>query len=106
MAGRGVAIIGVSGIYPDAENLHQFALNLMQGLDSVREISAQRKAFAGLEGTAFSYPVGSLENIDKFDHEFFGISLKEADYMDPQQRLLLQLACAAIENAGYSLKHL
>src|SRR5689334_14797639 len=105
MAGRGVAIIGVSGIYPDAENLHQFALNLMQGLDSVREISAQRRAFAGLDESAFCYPVGSLENIDKFDHEFFGISLKEAEYMDPQQRLLLQFACAAIENAGYSLKH-
>jgi amino acid adenylation domain-containing protein len=104
MIGRSVAIIGISGVYPDAENLGQFSLNLVNGVDSVRDVSAQRKALAGLDTAAPCYPIGSLEDIDKFDHEFFGISRKEAEYMDPQQRFLLQLACAAIEDAGYSLK--
>src|SRR5215212_3764494 len=104
MSGRSVAIIGVSGVYPDAESLGQFYLNLVNGVDSVRDVSARRKALAGLDPSAPCHPIGSLEDIDKFDHEFFGISLKEAEYMDPQQRFLLQLACACIEDAGYSLK--
>ncbi|HEX2268324.1 MAG TPA: amino acid adenylation domain-containing protein, partial [Pyrinomonadaceae bacterium] len=104
MSGSSVAIIGVSGVYPDAENLGQFYSNLANGIDSVREVSAQRKALAGLDASVPCHPIGSIENIDKFDHEFFGISRKEAEYMDPQQRLLLQLACACIEDAGYSLK--
>ncbi|HEY6807133.1 MAG TPA: amino acid adenylation domain-containing protein [Pyrinomonadaceae bacterium] len=105
MTGSDVAIIGVSGIYPDAEDLGQFLVNLAAGVDSVREISPQRRIFAGLDEAAHCYPIASVESIDKFDHEFFGISLKEAEYMDPQQRFLLQLACAAIEDAGYSLSH-
>ncbi len=104
MSGRSVAIIGVSGIYPDAENLGQFYSNLVNGVDSVREVSARRKALAGLDPSVPVHPIASLEEIDKFDHEFFGISLKEAEYMDPQQRFLLQLASTCIEDAGYSLK--
>ncbi|RYZ33246.1 MAG: type I polyketide synthase, partial [Myxococcaceae bacterium] len=36
----------------------------------------------------------------KFDHAFFDMPLREAQFTDPQQRLFLQTAWAALEDAG------
>ncbi|MCP5045538.1 MAG: polyketide synthase, partial [bacterium] len=43
------------------------------------------------------------EDVDKFDHEFFNISLAEAQTMEPNQRVLLEVATQIFENAGYSI---
>ncbi len=47
-----------------------------------------------------------LENIERFDNKFFGISSTEAKSMDPQQRMLLQGTFEAIEDAGMKLEEL
>src|ERR1051326_3066126 len=99
-----IAIIGISGIYPDAPSLHEFYLNLCNGRDSIREVSAERKALLGVDQSENCKQIASVDSIERFAHRFFNMSLKEAECIDPQQRVLLQLATAAIENAGYSLK--
>ena len=100
-----IAIIGISGLYPLAENLAEFYSILSHGVDCVRELSDERRSLLGIPASEQLPLLASLEHVDEFDHKFFNISLRESEYMDPQQRLLLQLACATIENAGYSLKH-
>src|SRR5690606_25345169 len=47
-------------------------------------------------------PFAYLEDIDLFDHEFFNISLMEAQQMDPHQRIILEVVYETFENAGYN----
>ena len=47
-----------------------------------------------------------LNNIEKFDAQFFGISPIECRSMDPQQRILLQVVYEAVEDAGLRLEDL
>jgi acyl transferase domain-containing protein len=43
---------------------------------------------------------GFLDRMDRFDHQFFSISRREAVLMDPQQRLFLEVTWEALEDAG------
>ena len=106
MGSRDIAIIGISGLFPEADDLPGFYANLIAGKDSVRTISDTRKMYSCLD-TAVDYKTFAfLERVDQFDYRFFNISRSEADAMDPQQRLMLQLTCACVENAGYGLSQL
>ncbi|HWM35613.1 MAG TPA: beta-ketoacyl synthase N-terminal-like domain-containing protein, partial [Streptomyces sp.] len=98
----GIAVIGVSTRFPQADSLTAFRENLRAGRDSVRAIPAERVKATCLDPSA-DYPhQGYLDRIDLFDHEFFGLSRREAEVTDPQHRLALQLTREALENAGYA----
>ncbi|MBT2408589.1 MULTISPECIES: beta-ketoacyl synthase N-terminal-like domain-containing protein [unclassified Streptomyces] len=98
-----IAIVGAALRLPDADSLDELAANLGAGRDSVRPVPADRLALSGEEPGAERQPLAPLAGIEHFDHEFFRISLREAQLMAPEQRIALQLACAAIEDAGYAL---
>ncbi|WP_376945430.1 GNAT family N-acetyltransferase [Azorhizophilus paspali] len=84
-------IIGISGCFPGGE-LEDFWAAVRSGASQIREAPAGR-ANAGPLG-------GYIDDIDCFDHQFFGLSAAEAVLMDPQQRLLLQYSWLALEDAG------
>lgn len=100
-----IAIIGISGRFPEADNLDAFWQNLAQGKDSVRAFPPGRVAelaeLVGNFNTEDFVRGGYLSSISYFDPEYFNISPEEARYIDPQQRLLLELVDEAMNDAGY-----
>lgn len=99
-----IAVIGMSGRFAQSETLLDFRRVLSRKQDCIAEVSEKRKRLLGLEPDADYIQLGSIEDIDCFDHKYFGIPSKEADFMSPEQRLGLELATEAVLNAGYSLE--
>ncbi|QNJ43592.1 SDR family NAD(P)-dependent oxidoreductase [Streptomyces buecherae] len=104
-----IAVIGVDGRYPGADDLRELWANLASGTDSVTEVPADRwdhtQYFAPegrTPGKAYAKWGGFLDGVDQFDPLFFNISPGEADFLDPQARLFLQTAWRAVEDAGYT----
>lgn len=96
-----IAIIGMSGLFPQADDLDQFWTQLITGACAITDVSAERLELAQDAEAAPRYKGGFLNDIAFFDAAFFGISPREAALMDPQQRLFLQTVWKTIEDAGY-----
>ncbi|HET8683882.1 MAG TPA: SDR family NAD(P)-dependent oxidoreductase [Micromonosporaceae bacterium] len=103
-----VAVIGLAGRYPGADDVATFWRNLSAGRDCVTSIPTgrweqYRRAPANPGGADGMYcPWGGfLAGVDEFDPLFFQISPRDAELMDPQERLFLQTAWHAFEDAGY-----
>ncbi|GCE31289.1 polyketide synthase [Dictyobacter alpinus] len=101
-----IAIIGMSGRFPDAKNIDEFWHNIRSGISSIRQFTDQELLAAGADAEALKQPnyvkAGvTLPGIELFDAQFFGFSPREAEVMDPQQRLFLECAQEALECAGY-----
>ena len=108
-----IAIIGIDGRYPKADNLDEFWKNLQDGKDCVNEVPIERWDYRPLynpdknvKGKIYSKWGGFINGAEEFDSEFFGIVPLQAIVMDPQERIYLQTAWHCVEDAGYSLKTL
>ncbi|WP_268410873.1 SDR family NAD(P)-dependent oxidoreductase [Alteromonas sp. a30] len=112
MNAKDIAIIGVAGRYPQAENIDQFWDNLKAGVNAVTEVPSDRWSLdnfyvadvdeAVSAGRSYSKWGGFIEGIDTFDSELFGISPREAQNMDPQERLFMEICWEVMEDAGYT----
>ncbi|MCQ1581991.1 SDR family NAD(P)-dependent oxidoreductase, partial [Streptomyces parvus] len=101
-----IAVIGMSGRFPQARTVEEFWQLLADGRDAVTPIPAHRLGnWAGVAG-ASEVRGGWLPGEAEFDPLFFEISPKEAEHMDPRQRLLLQESWRALEDAGYGARQL
>lgn len=106
---KDIAIIGMSGKFAECSDINTFWDKIKSGSDCVRPIIEQRRKDSDLllklmgksAEKAEYFDCGYMDDIDKFDNSFFGISPKEASLMDPNQRLFLEAAWSAIEDAGY-----
>ncbi|MBB5646149.1 non-ribosomal peptide synthetase [Pedobacter cryoconitis] len=108
-----IAIIGISGRYPGANNLSEFWENLKAGKDCITEVPEDRwnaeeiyHQEKGQPGKSYSKWGGFMNDIDKFDPLFFNISPREAELMDPQERLFIQTVWETMEDAGYTRESL
>jgi len=103
-----IAIIGLAGRFPDADDLQTYWRNLREGRESIRFFSDQELLTAGVEPELISQPNyvranGCLSDIASFDAAFFGFTPAEAEVMDPQHRLFLESAWHTLEHAGYGV---
>ncbi len=108
----GIAIIGLSGRYPQAACVSEFWRNLKAGRDCITEIPADRWSLEGFyepdpetavaSGRSYSKWGGFLDHVRGFDPMFFNISPREAVGMDPQERLFLTSCWELLEDAGYT----
>ncbi|MBN3526391.1 SDR family NAD(P)-dependent oxidoreductase [Paenibacillus apiarius] len=107
-----IAIIGMSGRFPQANNLDEYWDNLKSGRDCITEIPQERWALDGFyvndvrkaleQKKSYSKWGGFIDGFADFDPRFFRISPHEAMNMDPQERLFLQECWRTFEDAGYT----
>ncbi len=102
---RRIAVIGMAGRFPGASGPDELWQLLRDGREGLRRFTALELETEGVSDRADPdyVPVrGVLDDADKFDARFFGVSPAEAIVVDPQQRILLELAYNALEDAGYA----
>ncbi|BAZ50359.1 beta-ketoacyl synthase [Nostoc sp. NIES-4103] len=102
-----IAVIGMAGRFPGANNINEFWENLRNGVESITALSDAELMAMGVapwvfQDSSYVKAKGVLENIELFDAPFFGINPKEATITDPQHRIFLECAWESLENAGYN----
>lgn len=101
-----IAIIGLAGRFPGANDPEEFWRNIAEGRDSITRFTDEQLLREGVTRDEFDdihyvRAAGVLGNIKNFDADFFGFTPREAQLMDPQIRLFMECAWEAIEDAGY-----
>lgn len=100
-----IAIVGMAGRFPGAENVQQFWNNVLTGRECITRFEPCELLAAGVPRSVVHdprYVLASpiLDDFDRFDAEYFGYSPREANLMDPQQRLLLQTAVHTLNDGA------
>jgi len=103
---EGIAIIGMSGRFPMADNIAELWDNIKNGRHcvstfSTEELESLPNYDSVDESAVFVGAKGVLKDVEYFDAKFWGYTPKEAALMDPQHRIFLECAWEAMENAGY-----
>jgi len=103
----GIAVIGLAGRFPGANNIDQFWENLKNGVEAISFFSDEELKEAGVPeqlrlDSNYVAAKGILDDIAGFDASFFNIPPREAELIDPQQRIFLECAWEALECAGYN----
>ncbi|MCB0193852.1 MAG: SDR family NAD(P)-dependent oxidoreductase, partial [Anaerolineae bacterium] len=108
-----IAVIGMAGRFPGAQDVAEFWENLAHGRSAISEVPPERWSVTDYfdpdpeqPNKTYSKWGGFLADIDCFDPQFFKLSGREASSMDPQQRLFLEVCWSALEDAGYSRRQM
>ncbi|OYD99757.1 type I polyketide synthase, partial [Nostoc sp. 'Peltigera membranacea cyanobiont' 232] len=102
-----IAIIGMAGRFPGANEIDSFWKNLRDSVESISFFTDEELISAGVDSALLNDPnyvkaSGILEDIDLFDASFFSFSPREAETTDPQHRLFIECVWEALENAAYN----
>ncbi|KAL4876805.1 beta-ketoacyl synthase [Aspergillus karnatakaensis] len=102
-----LAIVSMSGRFPEAQSTDSFWDLLYKGLDVCKEVPLRRwdvKTHVDPSGKAHNKGATRwgcwLDFAGEFDPRFFSISPKEAPQMDPAQRMALMSTYEAMERGG------
>ncbi|MCU0287656.1 MAG: amino acid adenylation domain-containing protein, partial [Acidobacteria bacterium] len=101
-----VAVIGMAGRFPGADNIDRFWENIKNGVESITFFTTEELAEQGISAglladAGYVKAGGILENKDRFDAAFFHYTPPEAKIMDPQMRIFHECVWESLEDAGY-----
>ncbi|MCL2426103.1 MAG: type I polyketide synthase [Oscillospiraceae bacterium] len=108
-----IAVVGIGCRFPGNTNdVDQFWNLLKNGKDAIVDVPSDRwdrhtyyNEERSFSGKTVSQRGGFVDNFNKFDPQFFGITPREAAFIDPQQRLLMEVSWEAMEDAGIVTKN-
>ncbi|HIG76606.1 MAG TPA: acyltransferase domain-containing protein [Candidatus Lambdaproteobacteria bacterium] len=107
MYNRPIAIVGMSALFPDAPNLHQYWDNIINKIDSIIEVPKSRwniEDYYDIDAEApdktYCKRGGFIPDID-FNPMEFGIPPNILEVTDVTQLLGLLVAKSAMKDAGY-----
>ncbi len=108
--GLEIAIIGMSGKFPGAENVNEFWQNIKSGKESVEFFTNEELMEAGespemINNESYVNAGSYVKNKEHFDAGFFDYIPDEAKLMDPQMRIFHECVWEALEDAGCDLKN-
>lgn len=100
-----IAVIGLSCRLPGARDPDELWRNLVAGRDSITRYPPEALLAAGVAPEELQHPHfvaarGTIDEIEVFDYEAFGLSRAEALRMDPQHRVFLEEATRALDAAA------
>jgi amino acid adenylation domain-containing protein/FkbM family methyltransferase len=98
-----IAIIGMEGLFPNANNVDVFWDNLISGNNCITKFVGN-KSLTPIGGERLVPFAGIIDNIYLFDADHFNIPPSEAKILDPQQRLLLEICTLNLINSNVNLK--
>lgn len=101
-----IAIIGVSGRFPQAQDVETFWSNLRDGKEAITHFTEEELLACGVTPIELQNPNyvragGIIDNAEYCDAKLFKLTPREAAIMDPQQRIFLECCWEALDNAGY-----
>ncbi len=102
-----IAVVGMAGRFPGADNLDAFWDLIVSGRSALRQFSEDELRRRGvsqdlLKRSDYIHVGAVIDNVAEFDPRFWGLSEAEATVMDPQQRLFLECCWHALEAAGHT----
>ena len=104
-----IAVVGLSGRFPNAPNVDVFWDNLVNGIECIRDFTEEELIAAGVSPADYLDPSyvsrGTVvDDAYEFEPEFFGVTHKDAEVISPQIRLFMKTAWEALETAGYPVE--
>jgi iturin family lipopeptide synthetase A len=105
--GLEIAVIGLAGKFPGADNIEQYWQNLKDGKDCISTFSAEDAIQEGelnsiVKDPGYVKANAYLKNKHHFDAAFFNYRPDEAELMDPQARIFHECCWEALEDSGYT----
>ena len=96
-----IAIIGLAGRFPGADDVSQYWSNLREGRESIAFFTPEDLLAAGLPADVVDDPNyvrahPTLPGYADFDARLFGMTPREAELTDPQKRIFLEVAHSAV----------
>jgi acyl transferase domain-containing protein/thioesterase domain-containing protein/acyl carrier protein len=106
LSGAEIAVVGMAGRFPGADDVDTFWENIRDGVESIQRYSDDELRATGVDEAMLRNPnyikAGApLNNMEMFDAGFFGFGPRDAAIMDPQHRHFLEVCWEALEHAGY-----